>query len=155
MKISEDLVLRGIRDGIIKFIPDPNGDGEYEPVAQIGDYWFYFAGIEGEDKTVDEYLASVSEEDLAREVSEAIGGLWDAERDYYISFLLENISERTYLVPVTMKVFGFVPVTGRFIDGADAAKWAAGHQEDLPCPKETNPLPETLRVDVNGLVMLT
>jgi hypothetical protein len=90
MKINENLILRGIKDGIIKFIPDPNGDGEYGPVAQIGDYWFYFAGIEGEDKTVDEYLASVSEKDLAREIMDAVNGLWDVERNYYISLLVEN-----------------------------------------------------------------
>ena len=37
-KLSE-LVLKGIKDGTVKLIDDPNGD---EIVAQIGDSWFYF-----------------------------------------------------------------------------------------------------------------
>ena len=90
MKINEELILSGIKDGTIKFIPDPNGDGEYEPVAQIGDYWFYFAGIEGEDKTVEEYLASVSKKDLARKIMDAVNELWDVERNYYISVLAKD-----------------------------------------------------------------
>ena len=63
--ISKDMIRKGLDNGIVKLIDSPN-DGE--PVCQIGDHWFYYAGAEGEGLTSAEYVARVPRESIVEEI---------------------------------------------------------------------------------------
>ena len=88
--ITLDVVRKAYRKGVIRLADSPNGDGV---VCRIGDGWFYFGGMEAESSTVEEYAANVPEEDIVREIHEAIEGIGkdlDAdEYNYYGSVLDE------------------------------------------------------------------
>lgn len=80
--ITEDMVLEAYRKGIIR-IDDAQkhlGDGI---CAVIEDNWFYFAGQEGENTTPEEYINAVPEEDIVREINEALRGIKDLDEDEY------------------------------------------------------------------------
>ena len=84
-----DLINKGIDKGLVEFIVDPNfGVGT---VCQIGGNWFYFGGETAEEESPAEYLAHVPKEDIVREIMDALDGLWEVERDYYVYFLMENL----------------------------------------------------------------
>ena len=87
-----DTVLSGFRNGHIRIIPCPDGDDTHEPVAKIGEYWFYFIDGGAEDMTVEEYLSGTHDEDVAREIIGAMSGLSETERAYYIAYLCEHAS---------------------------------------------------------------
>lgn len=47
--ITKEKIKSGIRDGIIKFVVDPNA--ESGTVCQIGDWWFYFGVLRQKNLT--------------------------------------------------------------------------------------------------------
>ena len=75
LTITEERIIAGIDSGVITFIPDPNLGGGC--VAKIGDNWFYFGGHEAEDASCpEEYVSNVPKEDTAREIREALEGIF-------------------------------------------------------------------------------
>ena len=72
-EVTKEMVLRGIESGAVWFSESPNG--ESDPVCHIGDNWFFFAGLKGEEGM--EHLNNVPIEDIASEVAEAIEGIKD------------------------------------------------------------------------------
>ena len=63
IRISIDMIMRGIQTGVVQFITDPNMG--YGTVCKIGDYWFYFGGITAEEMEPDEYVKKFSVEKIA------------------------------------------------------------------------------------------
>lgn len=82
-KLTELMIWEGIKNGAVTVGPDPNGDGVYEPVCFIGDFWFYFAGSEAETMTVEEYAKATPVNVIVKNITESANALWSAERDYY------------------------------------------------------------------------
>ena len=91
--ITIDTVTKGLRDGAVRIVDSPNGDGA---VCRIGECWFYFGGNEAEGCSGEEYAASVPESDLAREIHETLEGFREApdtygdEYAYYDAVLTER-----------------------------------------------------------------
>ena len=103
--ISKDMLKIGIAKGVVKLIDSPN-DGE--PVCQIGDYWFYYAGSKGTGMRTDEYIREILFEDIIQEILDALGSiLTDISKEeylYYEAVLKENGCEpvpRAYVVRVS------------------------------------------------------
>lgn len=90
--ITKKMIEAGIRQGIVKLIVGPLFN--VGTVCQIGDNWFYF------DEAADhlgpeEYQKKVSVEDIANKIydilKDDLGGTDEYEREYYESYLKENI----------------------------------------------------------------
>lgn len=92
--ISHTMIKRGIEQGLIQFKPNtPDG---YEVVCWIGDHWFYFAGMEGEDMLAEDYLKEVPMFEIESEVYEVLKGFMTIpefldEYKYYAYYLQENL----------------------------------------------------------------
>lgn len=86
--ITKADIKNGILNGSIKFIVDPNM--ESGTVCSIGDYWFYFGGIEAEEINPEEYLDNVPIEDIANEIYDALESMDDDECGYYEAILRER-----------------------------------------------------------------
>lgn len=67
--ISKEMILKGLEKGVVRIINNPN-DGEI--AAQIGDYWFYFAGQENNELSVKEYLELYTNEEIAEYIEATI-----------------------------------------------------------------------------------
>lgn len=80
----------GIKTGAVKIIPCPDGDGIHEPVAQIGEHWFYFAGSEGEEETAEGYVDAVGIKAVAEMIENAMYSLEVTERVYHLTYLEEH-----------------------------------------------------------------
>lgn len=89
--ITKEMLFAGIQKGVVTFIDSPN-DGA--PACKIGDYWFYYAGEEGESESSAEYIAHTPGGELVREVMDALNGIRDDEDEneylYYEAVLREN-----------------------------------------------------------------
>lgn len=77
--ITQDEILRGLDEGIVRLIVDPNMD--YGTVAEIGGSWFYFGGMTAEEMTPEEYLRDIPKEDIARDICEVMQE-FENEMDY-------------------------------------------------------------------------
>ena len=92
--ISPSMIQRGIEQGLIQFKPNtPDG---YEVVCWIGDHWFYFAGMEGEEMLAEDYLKEVPLFDIESEVLSALTSFMTSpdfldEYKYYAYYLQENL----------------------------------------------------------------
>lgn len=90
--ITKSMVTNGYKDGVVYLISSPNDGGI---ACQIGGHWFYFAGMEDEYMTPEEYKASYTEEEI---IDNILSTLYDFEADdvfedeywYYYFFLQEN-----------------------------------------------------------------
>jgi hypothetical protein len=78
-EITVDEILRGMDEGVVRLIVDPNMDEG--TVAEIGASWFYFGGADAEDMDPDEYEATIPREDVARMVYEALRE-FEGEQEY-------------------------------------------------------------------------
>ena len=91
LNITLDAVKTAYRNGVARLAESPNDDGV---VCRIGDNWFYFGGTTAEGSSVEEYRENVPEEDIVREIFDAIEGIGkDLDADeyiYYASVLEEN-----------------------------------------------------------------
>lgn len=90
-KITSGQIKSGIRNGTIRLIIDPAmGSGT---VCQIGEHWSYFGGLTAEEEYPEEYQKNVSEEDIVREITEALGDFrepFPEEYLYYYCILRES-----------------------------------------------------------------
>lgn len=96
--ITKDLIARGLDEGVIRFVIDPNM--EHGTVCQIGDCWFYFGGSMAEELNPAEYLSAVAKCELVQEVYETLesfrkdGEELADEYRYYEAYLDERIGDR-------------------------------------------------------------
>lgn len=92
--ITAEMVLSGIKNGVIKFIVDPNmGAGT---VCSIGDYWFYFGGQTAEDEMPSEFLGNASIVEVAASVAAVLSDMGSSEDFsdeylYYYYYLCESM----------------------------------------------------------------
>lgn len=68
-KISKELIFKGLCNGTIRIINNPN---DYCIAAQIGDSWFYFAGNENDDMEANRYLEIYTKEEIAEMIYNTI-----------------------------------------------------------------------------------
>lgn len=99
--ITKSLVKAGYEQNIVKIVDACGGI-----MCEIGEYSFFFAGIEGEETTANEYKKNVSVNDIINEIYdtlEAFGGDEDfrEEYDYYYFYLIENVSQKTTVYVVS------------------------------------------------------
>lgn len=149
-RLTSEMVTFGMENDVIRFTQSPHGD---EPVAQIGDYWFYFASnfYDG-DMTVEEYIQNTPRDEIVKEIIDATNGLSDTERDYYYAVLEEEMAKTTYYVPVVYSMYGRVEVRGNFKNPEEAVQWAVDHKNDLPLPNDASYLEDSFEVDTEGTV---
>lgn len=83
--ITKDMIKEALEKGVAKLTAIDGG----ETVCQIGEYWFYFGGTTAEEVGPDDYINVVGLDDTAREIAEAIDGLWETEQAYYRAVLSE------------------------------------------------------------------
>lgn len=88
--ITEDIVRRAYRQGIIKLV------GDDETVCQIGDYWFWFGGETAEAYSAKEYAACIPEDTIIQEIYKTLSDFKDTagyeyEYLYYKYFISENL----------------------------------------------------------------
>lgn len=69
-RITRQMIADGIQDGKVLFITDPNT--ESGTVCKIGDYWFYFGGLEAEEQSPTEYLCNTGLHDVISEVYDTL-----------------------------------------------------------------------------------
>lgn len=152
-RLTSEMVTFGIENDVIRFIQSPHGD---EPVAQIGEYWFYFASSfysnDHGDMTVEEYIQNTPRDEIVKEIIDATNGLSDTERDYYYAVLEEEMAKTTYYVPVVYSMYGRVKVRGNFKNPEEAVQWADDHKNDLPLPDGASYLEDSFEVDTEGTV---
>lgn len=90
--ITKSMIANGYKYGIVFLISSPN---DSSIACQIGESWFYFAGMEDEYMTPEEYEASYTEDEI---VSNIVATLYDFESDdvfedeywYYYEYLKEH-----------------------------------------------------------------
>lgn len=91
--ITHEMVRKGIHQGIVRFIIDPNmEDGT---VCAIGDNWFYFGGLLAEETKPENYLEKAGIDKAVNDIYDAVTEIKDTDQDeydYYLSYLQENIS---------------------------------------------------------------
>ena len=89
--ITLDMVAKAYKDGVAYLDESPNGDGV---VCKIGDGWFYFGGLTAVESTVEEYKASVDEQNILKNILYAIEeigmNLSMDEYDYYATVFEEH-----------------------------------------------------------------
>ena len=96
-EISKELIAKGLQQGIINIIKNPN-DGCIS--AMIGDFWFYFANDDYE--TIEDYKLRNSHEDMINDIynainDEPINGETEDEASewlYYRAVLLETANKK-------------------------------------------------------------
>ena len=69
-EITRDEIMRGLEQGIIRLVPDPNMD--YGTACEIGGSWFYFDSENASELTPEEYADSITKEETARRIHEAL-----------------------------------------------------------------------------------
>lgn len=90
--ITKSMIANGYKNGIVFLISSPNDGGI---ACQIGESWFYFAGMEDEFMTPEEYEASYTEDEIVNNITAT---LYDFESDdvfedeywYYYDYLKEH-----------------------------------------------------------------
>lgn len=88
--ITKSMIRNGYKNGIIFLISNPN-DGCI--AAQIGDNWFYFAGSENENMTVEEYKEEYTSEEIVDYIFTVLDSDFKTEFEdeylYYYYYLKE------------------------------------------------------------------
>lgn len=76
MAITIEMIDKGWKAGLVTLQEDPLSNKKGKGVVcRIGEYWFYFAGSEGEDMTVGEYMRDVPKDDIVKEILDALKSL--------------------------------------------------------------------------------
>lgn len=86
----KEMIFKGLCDGIVKIISNPNDDCI---VCQIGEFWLYFIGRKDEDLTLDEVYESFTKEQLAEMIYSTLQDMKKNEFDeveYCKAFLEEK-----------------------------------------------------------------
>ena len=97
--ITHQMIVEGYRNGTVKLVDSPNGDGT---VCQIGDNWFYFGGEAAEGVSPEQYKKDVPEDGIIDEIYFTLkvfredGGEYLDEYMYYECFLNENKDRRAH-----------------------------------------------------------
>lgn len=95
--ITLAMVQAGYKEGHIRLIVSPNGDGI---ACQIGDNWFYFGGQTAEEyKDVDSYKNDIPKEDIIKEIHEVLEDFSTELEDeyiYYDYYLRTHIEENVF-----------------------------------------------------------
>lgn len=90
-KITRQMVEDGYREELIYLI---NNSLDGCIAAQIGDNWFYFAGNENEEMTVDEYEAEYTFDEIVDYIFDVLDSDFKTEFEdeywYYYYYLREN-----------------------------------------------------------------
>lgn len=115
-KITRQMIEEGYQKGFVWLINNPN-DGCIS--AQIGDNWFYFAGNENDELTVENYKEVYTSEEIVDYIFNVLDSDFKTEFEdeylYYYCFLLEKLrrtntmTKQITLNPVKTK-FGMISI---------------------------------------------
>ncbi|MCM1236683.1 MAG: hypothetical protein NC489_41935 [Ruminococcus flavefaciens] len=90
--ITRNDVEKGYKDGAVRLIESPHGDGT---VCRIGENWFYFGGLTAEEHSPKEYEKYVPKEDIIQEIYDTLDDMrsdedtFGDEYRYYEAVLAE------------------------------------------------------------------
>ena len=88
--ITRKAIRKGLEQGVI-ILESPDN----EVICRIGDYFFFFAGSEGEGVTAEEYRENVPESEIIDEIYSAITSFREHGHDeyaYYAAYIEENLT---------------------------------------------------------------
>ena len=97
-KITKEMLEKGYEKGLVR-ITARDASEELEPVAVIGEYWFYAFGMEAESRTVAEFLKNTPAEDIINDIYTTLEAFredpddYEAEYGYYASYLREHLQD--------------------------------------------------------------
>ena len=77
-------IINGLWNGTVRLISSPNDDCI---ACEIGEYWFYFIGMEDENLKPEEVIYNYDVFTIAQMILEAIVDLDDDEYTYYCDIL--------------------------------------------------------------------
>lgn len=128
--LNEEKVLDSYARGLVKIMESPDGE---EPVAKIGEYWFYIGTGNWAD-----YLSRKSKPQIAADIIESLEELGETERSYYIFVLEEAAPSPTFHIPVVDRdgAKATVPIKGMFRNEKEAASWAAENLGGIVIPED-------------------
>lgn len=69
-RITKQMIANAIQDDKITFVVDPETDSG--TVCKIGEYWFYFGGMEAEEQSPTEYLCNTGLFDVIEEIYDTL-----------------------------------------------------------------------------------
>ena len=103
-EITTWMIRRGIEQGLIRFVVDPNlGHGT---VCQIGEKddsgkipknnWFYFGGLTAEEEDPEEFLQGVNQDQMIQDIFSTLTGFFQSDETmdeyrFYYEYLRENL----------------------------------------------------------------
>lgn len=128
--LNEEKVLDSYARGLIGIMESPDGE---EPVAKIGEYWFYIGTGNWAD-----YLSRKSKQQIASDIIEILEELGETERSYYIFVLEEAAPSPVFRIPVVDRdgAKATVRVKGMFKNEKEAAAWAAENLDGIAVPED-------------------
>lgn len=90
--ITREMIAAGYKKGYVRLINNPNDNCV---AAQIGEIWFYFAGMEDEIFSAEEYVESYTFDEIVDNIFFAldttIKDYFEEEYEYYYCYLNERI----------------------------------------------------------------
>lgn len=105
-RITYEMLEDAYHRGLAKLVYSPNEDGI---VCQIGEHWFYFAGLTGAQYTDPaKFAADIPEEDIISEIATTLAEFASCrdyldEYLYYAYYLQENLPKDTDKTPMPTK----------------------------------------------------
>ena len=102
IKISKELIKAGLDNSTIKIVDHVPDHSNCGVAAMIGEYWFYFAGEQGETETAEELLKNTPIDTLVSEIWEAVNSepIYNGkaekspEYNYYYFMLREELNKQ-------------------------------------------------------------
>lgn len=93
-RITPEMISKGIELGFVQFIKDPNAD--HGTVCLIGNYWFYFGGLTGEENDPEDFINCTLMSDNINSIIDTLDDFrkQDETKDeyaYYLAYLNEHL----------------------------------------------------------------
>ena len=93
--ITLEMIHNGYNKGIVQILDAKDYTIDDCPICKIGDYWFYFAGSEGDGMSAREYVEAVGIDDVCNEIFIPLLSFMEVdefvdEYKYYEAVLIEG-----------------------------------------------------------------
>lgn len=90
-KITRDMLVKGYEQGLVNIV-----EKEGYIVCEIGDNWFYFAGMELENFSLENFLSVTETDDNLNNIYKVLedfrtDSMFQDEYEYYYYYLKENL----------------------------------------------------------------
>lgn len=124
--ITKESLRYGYEHGYVTLVASPYSDTE--TVCKIGEIWFYFAGVTGEEMSPEEYKKNVPLDDILREIFDTLESfrkscceVYIEEYAYYEEYIREMQNQCNF-VESTLDTCKRIPYTSDYINRSPFAK---------------------------------